>query len=152
MNTMVKARLDKTGLRVLCGVIDCGTELALVLEVGVSTKDGWPRAVWFPPGWSVRKDGVWHRSRKRHRSPPLELARWEGPCGWLPLNLPIEAVCPCRSLRCCGGMRQVLDPDVLRVDPNHGSPQPEYFLTPAIPRALDMIAERGRYPTPKSPR
>lgn len=120
------ARLSKDELRVLCAMVDCGTELATILESGVWTKGGWQRAVWFPPGWSVRPDGVWHQPRTKQRRLPG--AGYKGVTGWLPLNLPLEAACPtCEQ-------RQTLEPQLLRVDPNKGDPVPGH--TPAIPRLL----------------
>jgi hypothetical protein len=52
----LRARLDRTGARVICGVIDCGKDLARVVEGKqvdyLFRKDEIVRrAVAFPPGW-----------------------------------------------------------------------------------------------------
>ena len=58
------ARLSKDGLRVLCCVIDCGTELAWVLDAPI-WRSG--RMVWFGPGWSNRQeDDVWTTATRRN--------------------------------------------------------------------------------------
>ena len=121
---MLKARLDKSGWRVLCGNgADCGAELAWVLEIGVYADGRWQRAVWFPPGWAARQDGVWaltERAAKRRRKgqvpadrQPMREVEAEGQLPW---NLPVEAVCP----DC--GFQQTLDPAILRVNPNKVDP------------------------------
>ena len=56
------ARLDKSETRVLCGVVDCGAEVARVVDVergNVTLPLRSVRAVWFGPGWHPREDGVW---------------------------------------------------------------------------------------------
>jgi len=115
---MLKARLDKTGLRVLCGVKDCGYELAWVLERGVYAEGRWQRGLWFGPGWAPRADGVWSltpramRRRRRGQAPAHRRADAGGKIvGMIPVNLPIEAVCPDCDFR------QQLAPDILGVHP-----------------------------------
>ncbi|MGB6838109.1 MAG: hypothetical protein WBF66_10460, partial [Dehalococcoidia bacterium] len=139
---MLTARLDKTGLRVLCGV--CAHELGLILEEGVYTDGCWHRAVWLPPGWTIRyspgADGalgpdttVWYFSQRaagRLREGREPLARqkqhWrsEGKVeGWLPF-LPAYIKCPAH--RC--GQRQRLDADAIGLI---GNPWPtRWLLTP----------------------
>jgi hypothetical protein len=116
---MLTARLSSDGSRVLCHIVDCGAEIAWVLEVGVYADGRWQRGLWFPPGWTTRPDGVWvwtARSVKRRRKgqAPADRQPMRGlrPEGQLPWNLPVEAKCP----DC--GFPQTLDPAVLRVNPN----------------------------------
>ena len=117
---MLKARLSKDGLKVLCGNgVDCGCELAWVLEIGVYTDGHWQRGVWFPPGWVAGLDGVWAHTpravnRRRKGQVPADRQPMRGPEpeGQLPWNLPVEVVCP----DC--GFPQTLDPVPLRVNSN----------------------------------
>jgi len=140
------ARLSKDGLRVLCGNgNDCGAEIAWVLEHGIWTDGRWQRAVWFPPGWAAREDGVWtltERAAKRVRRGQAPADRRQpgnimgarapanygkGPTGWHP-SLPAGVICP----DC--GFRQTLDPDVLAV-----------AVCPTIPRELNHQDEYERW-------
>jgi len=162
---MLTARLSKDGSRVLCHIVDCGCEIAWVLERGVYVDGRWQRAIWFPPGWAPRPDGVWaftKRAAKRERKGQLPTLHrqpsrrpWKdgheplvsfspawsddnGPTGFLPCNLPVEAKCPNRKC----GFRQTLDPDVLRVNPN--SPPSTPGLS-AHPRKLYLKEELERW-------
>jgi len=120
----LKARLDKSGLRVLCGVRDCGTKLCWVLAPIV----GGRRVLFFLPGWTRRDDGVWAMTaravrRVRQGRRPADRSWYSAitlsgsrderaPRGIIPYcvaDRPLEAVCPS-----CG-FRQVLDPDPLNV-------------------------------------
>jgi hypothetical protein len=123
-----KARLDKTGRRVICG--ECATYLAKVVEFHrmVPGERRTYRCVGFPAGWIRRdEDGVWTLSRhaagkrrwshaasfRRMYQPLQDLAqRWGMGQPNVPVHdLPAEAVCHgCRT-------RQVLDPEVLGVEP-----------------------------------
>lgn len=156
------ARLDKSGTRVLCGVVGaCRGELARVENVPRGTTcDAKPvgvdfsappsrtphvRAVWFGPGWDMRADGTWALTERAKRElrrlqtqgagatgrllgvrkVPDERHDTGGVHGWLPWDLPADAVCPlCAS-------RQTLDPAALRVTANDrgGRPEPK---TPCI--------------------
>lgn len=93
-------RLDKTGTRFLCGMLDCGASLAWALEPNATHLGG----LWFPPGWSWRKDGLWVFSRRGDRrlrkGQPPQARRWfanqdvAGPIGWLAeLSRPVRARC-----------------------------------------------------------
>ena len=70
MKESLVARLDKkTGQRVLCGRIDCGTELAKVYGFSpqeienIKAENGDQTQVIdhlaFPPGWAPGQDGRW---------------------------------------------------------------------------------------------
>ncbi len=74
----LKARLDKRGTHAVCGVIDCGYQLARVVDSrGVFHGLRYaPRAVCFGPGWRV-SNGHWRvsneaRERIRSRRRPRE--------------------------------------------------------------------------------
>ncbi len=107
---MLYARLDKTGTRVLCGAGSCGGQEALVIQLRDLERRS-HRYVWFGPGWQRRPDGVWERTRDRHRGPPgyrsLDTGPW--PTGLLPPSVPVVAVCP----RC--GFVQTLSAERLQV-------------------------------------
>jgi len=145
---MLKARLSKDSLRVLCGVKDCRGQLAWVLLEGGGHVIG--RCVWFGPGWATRGDGVWNLTRRairRKRQGKRPANRGEPgdfialrppnygkrPTGWT-ISLPVEAICP----DC--GFRQVLDPDVLKVGVSDGLPWP-----PKVPRPLVTAGELERW-------
>ena len=77
----VMARLDwAMGCRVLCGVIDCGADIAsvVVLQIAPYPQSYEPRVACFAPGWQRRHDGIWELSRhakanlrrSRRRPPP----------------------------------------------------------------------------------
>lgn len=122
------ARLDKRGRSVICG--ECDTYLAKVVEfhTTVSGERRRYRCLEFPAGWIRRdEDGVWalsrHAAGKRRRShgPSFRRGyhllrdmaqRWGMRQPGVPVHdLPAEAICHrCRT-------RQVLDPEVLRVEP-----------------------------------
>ena len=62
----VLARLDTIlGCRVLCGVIDCGADIAsvVVLQLAPYPTSYEPRVACFAPGWQRRHDGTWEISR-----------------------------------------------------------------------------------------
>ncbi len=81
------ARLDKkTGYRVLCGVLDCGADVASVVLVSPINL----RVACFDPGWQRRQlDGIWELSRhakanlqryrrRQRRREPCSVCRGEG--------------------------------------------------------------------------
>ena len=162
MATQLKARLDKVGLRVLCGT-GCGTELAWVLEHGISDGSGktecWRRAVWFVPGWNVQRvpaqdwlaaPPVWRLSnhalgRVRRgcapaaRRPADQSSGEDGPAGWLPW-LPVDASCPSKGC----GQRQTLDPGTLRVF-NHSWPERLIRKGCVEPRCPGVAAGDSQY-------
>ena len=62
----VMARLGwAMGCRVLCGVIDCGADIAsvVVLQLAPYPTSYEPRVACFAPGWHRRHDGTWELSR-----------------------------------------------------------------------------------------
>ncbi len=62
----VMARLDwAMGCRVLCGVIDCGADIAsvVVLQLAPYPTSYEPRVACFAPGWQRRQDGIWELSQ-----------------------------------------------------------------------------------------
>lgn len=62
----VMARLDwSMGCRVMCGVIDCGADIASVVVVQIAPYPSSyePRVACFAPGWQRRHDGIWELSR-----------------------------------------------------------------------------------------
>lgn len=134
---MLYARLDRTERRVLCGVIDCGAEIARVVDEYTKGRvfPGEPpnyRAVWMGPGWDIRPDGVWaltsraKRQMRRaqltgcggltgSRKTPVDSYREKAKGhvqGWLAYDLPFDVICP----QC--GSRQTIDPKTLNVTPN----------------------------------
>ncbi|MFN0071384.1 MAG: hypothetical protein ACKVVP_07850 [Chloroflexota bacterium] len=124
------ARLDKTGRRVLCGVTDCGCQLAFVVKPRPQGRSGDPSPmVAFGPGWTLGNDGVWTLSRRALRAtragraptwrrPPIQHHDTAGLAfGIAPYDLPAEARCPA-----CG-LRQTLDSDQLNVDRNEHRPR-----------------------------
>jgi len=127
------ARPSEDGQRVLCGVKDCGRELAWVLEGGVRGEK--VRVVWFGPGWIVRADdGVWVFKEKGSRRPPGGRDRPPGPSGWVPW-LPCEAKCP----DC--GFQQTLDHEVLNVS-THAQP-PDLMQACLAPRCPSAVRYYG---------
>jgi hypothetical protein len=94
------ARLDTTRNRVLCGVVDCGTELAQITDDQDNPGLGFGRFLVFGPGWRPRGkrpqgtqwtpyglDGVWElnrrgQGRRRYQGPDLthrdRIARQQG--------------------------------------------------------------------------
>jgi hypothetical protein len=142
------ARLDKTQDRVLCGVVDCGAELAQITEVQNDTGLGSGRFLVFGPGWRPRGerppgaqwlpyglDGVWElnrrgQRRRRYQGPDLmhgeRIAHQQGDRRGRPLRPQDDNVLwgnapwnlPLEAA-CPGcGMRQTIDPDRLAVDPH----------------------------------
>ena len=130
--TMTKARLDREERRVFCG--ECNTYLAKVEKFFRSTERSRRRyrCVAFPAGWKRRgEDGVWtlsrHAEKKRDSFHGISFRRADkvleklaqGRSALMPRrhynvpvhDLPAEVIC-----RSCQ-TRQVLDPEVLRVEP-----------------------------------
>ena len=134
MKVGLKARLDKkTGHRAVCGRMDCGADIAIVVECRVSEEfveepvdTGFRlRVLCFEPGWIQRRDGVWQlsahsqRSLRRLDSGKVSRARMLGRRGGTSVEgrrvhclvrpaLPARAKCP----RC--GFIQTLDAQRLR--------------------------------------
>jgi len=129
---MLKARLSKDAWRILCGVKDCGCELAFFqLESRADELRGRyihpddSIIMLFGAGWAQRADdGVWvltrHAQRRvrrgqkpanraRPRRKTLGISFKTDTVGFQPNTLPAEAICP----DC--GFRQTLDPDVLLI-------------------------------------
>lgn len=136
MATMMKAR--RKDLRILCAVVDCGTELAWVLEDATLPRKG--SMVWFGPSWSTRQeDDVWTTATRRnikrlqqgrHAYRRRRLAGDDsGPQGWVPF-LPCDAICPV-----CGS-RQTLDHTTLGVPDFQRSRIPTACADPRCPKAV----------------
>ena len=80
MLTTIVARLDKTGLRVLCGRPNCGRELAQITVmpgvvfhgIGTTELTGFTahqtrpdeRQVRFEPGWQQEESGLWSTTKR----------------------------------------------------------------------------------------
>jgi hypothetical protein len=119
MTTMMLARLSKDGRRVVCGMVDCGTTLAWIVEPKAQNLESEP-FVWFPPGWVWQRNGTWtvsarasgrlRQGRKAQAESVIANRQVDAkhPMGYVPY-LPAPVVCP----RC--GFRQTLDAGVLRV-------------------------------------
>lgn len=118
---MLKARLDKSRTRVLCGMIDCGKTIARVVD-----RDG-ERVVWFGPGWVMKRDGSWafsERAQRRVRRGKTPEARavshgiqleHRAVLGFVPRRLPVLA--QCKDPKCPGGPQE-LDAQPLGVVPS----------------------------------
>ena len=63
MSTTLMARLSKTEDRVLCGRINCGADIAVVVQCYAIGGNEFS-VLFFPFGWSQRDDGVWVLSRR----------------------------------------------------------------------------------------
>ena len=65
--TEAKARLDKSGYRIICGRAVCGADIGTVVLV-------WPRRgptyrmACFPPAWYQGSDGIWRLSARAKRA------------------------------------------------------------------------------------
>lgn len=128
----MNARLDLSGYRVLCAVIDCGAELGKIYFLGAPHQ---PRGLVLEPGYGADQQGVFryrphaarrvrytapdgsHPRRAESRRPNAyhtargALVRSHRREAVVPSNLPRAIACQ----RC--GMRQTLDPEALAVYP-----------------------------------
>jgi hypothetical protein len=107
---ILMARLDRTGKRVLCGIYDCGEELARIDDYGVY------RYVHFAEGWTGI-DGPWHFSNHALR----HVQRGEKPKSRRPNHdhawtHQIRLNGKQRSVLCKCGKEQLLDPERLRIN------------------------------------
>lgn len=122
--TDLKARLDRSGSRVMCGVVDCGQQLGKVIERFPWRDNPYsPRGLCLGPGYREDEHGIWSlssRANKRFRQGklpresrnPLAGSHHEHDArlfGRRPFCLPADIRCP----KC--GFVQSLDPDALRV-------------------------------------
>ena len=126
----LKARVDrKTGLRVLCGSIACGCEIALIhrsRQKESETSDFYGDSavsdfIQFPPGWAPQRDGVWAlssharqrakygRSSHLRRYPKNQGIRENDVLDQFFDALPVAAVCS----KC--GFKSTILPDVVSV-------------------------------------
>ena len=62
MSATLMARLSKKEDRVLCGRINCGADIAVLVECSTIFGEEFS-VLCFPSGWSQRDDGVWVLSR-----------------------------------------------------------------------------------------
>lgn len=100
------ARVNTAGDTIVCGNVDCGEEIAWLLEPrGRATQ----RFIWFPPGWSRRLDGVFVLNQKaltRLAGGHAAVARFSvaghptggGPVGLRPDAFPLEAIPRCGQI------------------------------------------------------
>jgi hypothetical protein len=145
----LRARLDPTRTRVLCG--RCGQQLARVW-VDFDPGDRLHRRLVFDVTWAPGDDGVWHEvaraveaiakgRRPERRNVGAAMGPTSPPTGYLPQNLPILAACPDRC-----AARQTLDAVELDVDPMP-------WLGPTSRRSIPVWEGRpdggfGRFLTP----
>ena len=112
-------RLDKGGGRVICGMRDCGAELARIVEV--LHEDQPLRLAYFPLGWRPRaSDGTWaltrHAAERMRRGrPPAYARRPAWPDGRRILGVRLDAATAQAVCPACGSI-QTLAAEALRFD------------------------------------
>src|ERR671919_1905468 len=106
------ARLDKSRERVLCAVIDCGTEIGQVVLERWVFPGPQIRVLHLAPGWHFTKDRIWrYRPGGEHSRPRRR------PVGYQTPNTQITQVPgPFPCLAECPGCHRVLVLDQTRLD------------------------------------
>lgn len=131
MTPALLARLHKNDYRVLCGHVECGADIAVVVRYHVvdeSSPDDEAdiRVLCFEPGWYQREDGIWALSRHAQKDVKRAAGQWQpyprylrSRRGWMangserqtlrmPVDMPVLAQC----WRC--GHTQLLEFEALR--------------------------------------
>jgi hypothetical protein len=152
--TELRARLDRSGRRILCGYRECGAQLGLILEDSEGRRSAWLGDEWTPEIGKPR-GGTWrvtNRSRQqlsrrrqpRQRRPPGGDREADdiGPgdiVGWELVVSPVAVEC-----WMCGWL-QTLEVAVLRLRPNHVTDR----RSPGSRRGLQS-SEASLYRAPQS--